>query len=141
MVDIWFSPITVDALNERNQGTLASLCNITFTKVEQDAVTAQMRISKELLQPNGIVHGGAYCVLAETVASTAANCCIDSHQWVCVGIDLNINYMHAMRQGTVVAIAKPFHFGRSTQVWGVEICDEKGKCISICRMTLAVLAR
>ncbi len=140
MSSIWFSSISVDTLNARNQGTLATLLKITFTKVEPDAVTAQMTISKEVLQPYGIVHGGAYCVLAETVASTAANYCIDASQFYCVGIDLNINYVHAMQRGIAIAVAKPFHLGKSTQVWGIDIHDVSAKRISVCRMTLAVLS-
>jgi uncharacterized protein (TIGR00369 family) len=58
-----------------------------------------------------------------------------------VGLDINTNHIRAMRAGQVIATAKPFHLGKTTQVWAIEIKDEGGKLVSINRLTMAVLTR
>ena len=82
---------------------------------------------------------GASCVLAETVGSTAAQYCVDKEKHYCVGLDINTNHIRSVRSGYVIAIAKPFHLGRSTQVWSIEIKNEEGKLVSVNRLTMAVL--
>jgi uncharacterized protein (TIGR00369 family) len=56
-----------------------------------------------------------------------------------VGLDINTNHVRAMREGFVLGTAKPFHLGKSTQVWGIDIRDEGGKLVSVTRLTMAVL--
>ncbi len=87
----------------------------------------------------GIMHGGASAALAETVASAAANFCIDLDQKVCVGLNIHTNHMKAVKSGPVEAIAKPLHLGRSTQVWEIEIYSPEKKLVSVSRLTLAVI--
>jgi uncharacterized protein (TIGR00369 family) len=88
----------------------------------------------------GIVHGGATAALAETVASAAANYCVDPGK-VCVGLDLNINHIRAVSGGFVTAVAKPLHLGKTTQVWEIKIMNEAGQLISAARLTIAILSR
>jgi len=79
--------------------------------------------------------------LAETVGSVAANYCVDLSRQYCVGLDINTNHIRSARAGFVYATAKPFHIGRITQVWSIEIVDEDKRLISINRLTMAVLDR
>ena len=99
-----------------------------------------MPIDHRTKQPIGIMHGGASCALAETVGSTAANFCVDD-SYYCVGLDINVNHIRAMRSGYVIATTKPYHIGKSTQVWSIEIRDEENRMVSASRLTMAVLAK
>lgn len=141
MTHIWRFPITVEMLNQRNAGTLSDHLSIVFTEIGSDFLIARMPVTTNHLQPFGIMNGGASCVLAETVGSVGANCCVDFDKQYCVGLDINTNHIAAVRSGDLLAVGKPFHLGRQTQVWSIEVRDEKGKLISVSRLTLMVLAR
>lgn len=102
---------------------------------------AEMPIESHHLQPMGILHGGSSAVLAETIASVAASCAIDSKTQMCVGLDLNINHLKPVRSGKLIAKTFPYHIGRSTQVWSIEIRDDHGTLIAISRLTVANLEK
>ncbi|OGV26824.1 MAG: esterase [Legionellales bacterium RIFCSPHIGHO2_12_FULL_37_14] len=138
---IWFQPITIEILNKRSQHTLADFLEIKFTEVGEDSLTATMPASTRSKQPLGIVHGGANVVLAETVASTAANVVVDYNNFFCVGLEINANHLRSVKEGLLTAVTKPIHLGRSTQVWQIDIYDDKGKASCVSRMTAAVLSR
>jgi len=138
---IWKTPIDIATLNKRGENTLASHCDITFTEFGDDYLCATMPIDERTKQPIGIMHGGASCVLAETVGSTAANFCVDIEKQYCVGLDINTNHIRSVRSGLVTGTTKPFHIGRSTQVWSIEIVNENNQLVSINRLTMAVLDR
>jgi uncharacterized protein (TIGR00369 family) len=95
-----------------------------------------MQVLPHHMQPHGIMHGGASCVLAETVGSVGANYCVDPQRYYCVGLDINTNHIAAVRSGELIALGKPFHVGRLTQVWSIEVHDEKKKLVSVTRLTL-----
>ena len=139
-MNIWKIQVTAGAANERGKNTMSEHLGIEFTEIGDDFMTATMPVDHRTKQPVGIMHGGASCVLAETVGSTAANLCVEANQY-CVGLDINTNHIRAIRSGVVTAIAKPFHLGKSTQVWGIEIRDEEKRLVSVTRLTMAVLER
>jgi 1,4-dihydroxy-2-naphthoyl-CoA hydrolase len=139
---IWQIPLTVEMLNQRNAGTLSDHLNITFTEIGDDNLIACMPIRAHHLQPFGIMNGGASCVFAESVASVGANCCVDPGAHYCVGLDINTNHITAVPAGKELsAKAKPFHLGRLTQVWSIDIRDETDRLISVSRLTLIVMSR
>ncbi len=138
---IWFAPITPTLLNQRGQHTLADFLDIHFTEVGDDTLTATMPANAKTKQPLGIVHGGANVVLAETVASTAANAVVDFNKQYCVGLEINANHLRSVKEGLITAITRPIHLGRSTQVWQIDLFDQHGKQTCVSRMTAAVLSR
>lgn len=138
---IWKFNITLQQLDERSKGTMAERLGIEFTDIGDDYMTARMPIDYRTIQPLGIMHGGASCVLAETVGSTAGNCCVNPEEAYCVGLDINTNHIRSIRSGYVIGTAKPYHIGRTTQVWAIEIINEEKKLISVNRLTLAVLKK
>lgn len=138
---IWQKEISVEIANTRGRGSLSEMMGIEFTEVGDDYLCARMPVDQRTKQPAGIMHGGASCVLAETVGSTAANFCVNYDQFYCVGLDINTNHIRAMREGYVIGTAKPFHLGKTTQVWGIDIRDERGRLVSVNRLTMAVLKR
>ncbi|MCE0723281.1 MULTISPECIES: hotdog fold thioesterase [Legionella] len=138
---IWFKKITLEDLNQFGKNTMSEFLGIRFIEIGDDFLKATMPVNTRTKQPIGILHGGANVALAETVASTAANAIIDLNQFFCVGLEINANHIHSVKEGEVTAIASPLHLGRSTQVWEVKIFNEKGKLTCISRMTASVINR
>jgi uncharacterized protein (TIGR00369 family) len=137
---LWTIPVTVEEINRRCRNTLCDQLGIEFVEIGDQHMTARMPADRRTHQPMGIVHGGATAALAETVASAAANYCIQIGK-VAVGLELNINHIRAVQTGFVYGIAKPLHLGKSTQVWEIKIENEAKQLVSAARLTLAVLAK
>lgn len=140
-MSIWKTPVDVQQMNDRGKNSMSDHLGIIFTKIGEDFLEARMVVDQRHRQPIGIMHGGTSCVLAETVGSTAAQYCVDFERYYCVGLDINTNHIRSIREGEVIAVAKPFHLGKTTQVWGIEIRDGEGKLVSVNRLTMAVLER
>ncbi|MCF6767799.1 hotdog fold thioesterase [Thiotrichales bacterium 19S11-10] len=138
---IWKTPVSKEDMNQRGEGTLSDLLGIIYTEVGDDYVKAEMPITDKVKQPIGIMNGGASCVIAESVGSCAANYAVDITKEYCVGLDINTNHIRAVYKGKVEAIAKPFHIGRTTQVWSINIYNEADKLVSVSRLTMAVRKR
>lgn len=140
-MSIWFRQFTPADLNQRSLNTMADFLGIQFTEVGEDSLTAIMTVSARVKQPLGIVHGGANVVLAETIASTAANAVVDIERFYCVGLEINANHIRSVNEGVVTAITRPVHIGRTTQVWLIDIYNEAGKQTCVSRMTASVITR
>ncbi len=138
---IWFKKFSIEELNRRGDMTMSEFLGIQFTEVGDDYLTATMPVTERTKQPIGILHGGANVVLAETVASTAANAVIDLERFYCVGLEINANHLRSIKEGLVTAITSPIHLGRTTQVWQINIFNEAGKQTCVSRMTAAVITR
>ena len=124
--------------NERIQGTFAGVLGMEFTHLAPDRVEATLKTRQEHKQPWGIVHGGAVMTLADTVAGAGAYMNIDRGQET-VTVELKINLIGAVRDGTIRAEALPLHRGRTTSIWETRITDETGKLIAVTLSTHLVL--
>ena len=131
--------VTLDAINKRNDNTIASFIGIEVYEIGEDFLKAKMPVNERTVQALRVVNGGSYCVLAETLGSVAANMCLDREKYVALGLDINANHVRSASKGFVHATAKPFHLGRTTQVWEILIRDEEEKLCSICRLTLSIV--
>ena len=138
---IWKMPISHDILNERSKNTLVTHLDIQFETIGDDFLEASMPVDERTKQPIGLLNGGASLALAESVASTAANFCVDQEQAYCVGLEINGNHLYPTREGRVTGRASPLHLGRSTQVWEIKISNAQGRTVCISRMTMAVIQR
>ena len=112
-----------------------------FTEIGPDYLRATMPVDHRTVQTMGILHGGASVALAETIGSVAANLCVDSEKYVCVGQEINANHLRPAATGWVIGLARPIHLGRRSQVWGIELRDEAGRMTCVSRLTIAVLER
>lgn len=111
---------------------------IEITEIGDDYLAGKMPVDHRTVQPFGILHGGASCVLAETLGSIAGQLCVDNGKQIVVGLDINANHIRAVRSGYVYGKASPLHVGRSTQVWEIKIVNESQQLVCISRLTLAV---
>lgn len=140
---IWFGSIpALEEMNKRNAKSLATHMNIACEKVGSDFLEGKMIVSAEHMQPNGIMNGGASCVFAETIASTAANYCIDQSKYIAVGTTISTSHIKPAKKGDILkAIARPRHLGKRSQVWVIEIINQHDKIISITQLTLAIIEK
>ena len=127
------------ALNAMLAGTAPRSLGIVLTEQGEDFLRGTMPVDERTKQPYGLLHGGSSAVLAETLASMAANLCVgDAAHEQAVGLELNANHLRAATSGLVTGTARPLHVGRSTQVWDIRIEDEAGRLVCVSRLTLAI---
>lgn len=138
---IWKRPISLEMLQSFEDKSMPAHVGIEITEVGPDFLRGTMPVDHRTKQPFGILHGGASVVLAETLGSVAGNFCIPENGGYCVGLDINSNHMRPVSEGIVTGTASPFHIGRTTQVWHIEIHNEAGKLVNVSRLTLAVVKR
>src|SRR5690348_16830738 len=100
MNPIWTIPVTIEEINHRCRNTLCDHLGIEFVEIGDQHMKARMPVDRRTHQPLGSVHGGATAALAETVASIAANCCVEKGK-ICLGLDLNINHIRVVSSGFV----------------------------------------
>ena len=124
-MSIWFKPYTLESVQQRGRNTMVEHIGIQITELGGDYLRGIMPVDQRTVQPMGILHGGASIALAETLGSIAANLVIDPEKYYCVGLDINGNHIRAAKGGWVTGTALPVHIGSSTQVWTIEIRDEK----------------
>lgn len=137
-MSIWKRHFTLEDLNATSKNTLVEHLGIEYISFNDESLTATMPVDHRTHQPLGMLHGGASVVLAETLGSIAANYCV-SEEHYCVGLDINANHVRAMRSGFVKGIAKPTHLGVITQVWQIDIVDERDRLVCTSRLTIAVM--
>jgi uncharacterized protein (TIGR00369 family) len=126
-------------MREPLKETLVTTLGMEIIETAKERVVMRMPVGPKVLQPWGLLHGGASLALAETAASIAASNNVDLTRDAVVGIEINANHLRGKRDGVVTAVALPVHVGRRTQVWEVRIADEEGKLVCISRCTLAVV--
>jgi 1,4-dihydroxy-2-naphthoyl-CoA hydrolase len=136
---IWTREISLDAVNERCQGSLIGHIGIEVVEIGDDFLKARMPVDARTKQPAGVLHGGASVVLAETLASWAATFSVDSTRHHCVGLEINANHVRPASSGFVYGTARPVHLGRSTHIWEVRVTNEDDKLVCVSRVTMAVL--
>ena len=121
--------------NDRCKGTLVSTLGIIFTDVGEHFLEAKMKVTPNLHQPAGVLHGGATAALAETVGSSAAAIFSMKKNQMLRGVELSINHVRGISEGYVYAKAVPVHMGRTMQLWKISIIDEDNRDISFAKLT------
>lgn len=104
---------------------------LTYTEVTPDGVRAELTVAPTLLQPMGIVHGGVWCSMVESLASVSA------YKWLSangggnvVGVNNNTDFLRAVTEGTAYGVSEPVHRGRRQQLWLVTIRDDRQRLIA-----------
>ncbi len=137
---IWFKDYTLDYLKKFRSANMGTHIGFEFTEVGPDFLKGRIPVDERTTQPFGILHGGASCVLSETLGSVAAWMTIDPDHYRAVGIEINCNHIRAVTEGYVVGECRAFHTGKRTQVWQTDITEEAtGKRVAISRLTVAII--
>lgn len=120
----------LEKLNTWGGETLGKTLDIIFTNVTEDSLTATMPVTPKVHQPYGILHGGANCVLAETLGSCLSVLNVDIEKFAPVGTNVNSNHLRSKKDGIVTGTATFIRKGRTMHVSEIEIRDEKGELIN-----------
>jgi 1,4-dihydroxy-2-naphthoyl-CoA hydrolase len=139
---IWFNKnIRVDDLFSLGKENMAGWLGIEFVELGIDFLKGKMPVDYRTVQPYGLLHGGASCVLAETLGSIGSSLVIDTERFICVGLEINANHIKSARDGFVTGVAKPIHLGSSTHVWDIRINNANDALVCISRLTVAILPK
>ena len=128
-----------DQDRDRVEMGLIKLLGIRVEEASGDRVVLACPVTGDLHQPYGLVHGGVFATLAETAASIAAALWFGDRGKV-VGVSNHTDFLRAVRGGRLRAEATPLARGRTTQLWQVEIGDERGRLVAHAKVRLQNVA-
>jgi uncharacterized protein (TIGR00369 family) len=115
---------------------LDQLIEAEFGEATADGATMTVPVTSKLLQPQGIVHGGVYCSMVETLGSVAGAIWLGGRGHV-VGVSNQTDFLRAARSGTLHGESTPIHRGRTQQLWQVLISDDDGRTLARGQVRLA----
>ncbi|GAA0987657.1 MULTISPECIES: PaaI family thioesterase [Nocardiopsidaceae] len=115
-------------------GGLGETMGIEVTEASAERVVGRMPVEGNV-QPFGLLHGGASCVLAETLGSIGST--VHAHQFgrIAVGIEINATHHRSATSGHVTGVATPVHLGRTLATWDITITDDRGRKVCTSRLT------
>lgn len=141
-MNIWRNKnISIKDIKGLGKDTMGEYIGIEFLEIGDNFIKARMPVDHRTKQPYGLLHGGASCVLAETMGSIASAMVVDTNRFQCVGLEINANHIRSAMSGFVTGIATPLHLGASTHVWDIRIYDEIEKMVCVSRLTVAIIQR
>jgi uncharacterized protein (TIGR00369 family) len=133
----WTYPSTATEWMDAARGTLLERMGIVLEHVSAELTTGTMPVEGNT-QPAGLLHGGASVVLAETLASVAAQQHAGPDRGA-VGMDVNATHHRAVRSGTVRGEARALHLGRTTAAYEIVVTDEQDRRVCTARLTCMIL--
>ncbi len=113
--------------------------DIKIIAMEDEAFIGTMPVDQRTMQPMGLLHGGASCVLGESLGSIASYLCVDPDKHNVVGLEINASHIRSVNNGHVKGVCKPLSLGKKIHVWEIKIFDEQERLVCVSRMTNAVL--
>jgi 1,4-dihydroxy-2-naphthoyl-CoA hydrolase len=119
----------------------AEMIGVEWVDLDPDNARARISVQPHHLQPFGVVHGGVYASLAESLCSASTYGAVRDEGMVALGQSNDTNFLRAISDGHVNAAAHTRHRGRTTWLWDVEISDDAERLCALVRMTIAVRPR
>ncbi|WP_328413005.1 PaaI family thioesterase [Nocardia sp. NBC_00403] len=119
-------------MTELSKGSFTDLIGLEFTEVTPDVVRGQLTAGPQLLQLAGIINGGVYCTIVETLASVGAGVwfAAQGNEGTVVGVNNSTDFLRAVRAGKVYGESTPLHRGRLQQLWQVVLTDDAGRTVA-----------
>jgi uncharacterized protein (TIGR00369 family) len=114
------------------------LYGLELLDVSDTEAHARVKVRDELRQPAGLVHGGVFASIAETMASVATWLAVHEEGKSAQGLSNQTSFLRPIVDGTIHAVARRRHKGRTTWVWEVDITDDQDRLCALVRMTVAV---
>jgi 1,4-dihydroxy-2-naphthoyl-CoA hydrolase len=128
---------SAEQLNEAIQG-FDRLYGLELLSVSETEVSGRLAVRDEVKQPAGLVHGGVYASIAESLASMATHVAVAGQGEMAMGLSNSTSFLRPVTEGTVNARGTRLHRGRTTWVWDVLFTDDQGRSCAVTRMTIAV---
>jgi 1,4-dihydroxy-2-naphthoyl-CoA hydrolase len=119
-------------------GRLDELLGFELLESSADSCRARFAVEDRVRQPFGLVHGGAYAALAETMVSLATHTAVSQNGDFAVGQSNHTSFLRPVTDGSILAEGRPRHRGRTTWVWDVDFTDDDGRLCATARVTMAV---
>jgi 1,4-dihydroxy-2-naphthoyl-CoA hydrolase len=119
-------------------GTLDATLGFETLEVGEESARARFAVEQKVKQPFGIVHGGAFAAISESLCSGATFAAVHGDGMAAMGMSNLTTFLRPVTEGTVHANARRLHRGRTTWVWEVELTDDRGKLCAVSRVTIAV---
>ena len=116
----------------------AELIGVEVLDAPEGEARGRVAVDDRVRQPYGVVHGGVYASLAETITSRATWLAVREGGMVAMGQSNQTTFLRPIAEGHVNAHARARHRGRTTWVWDVELSDDEGRACALVRMTVAV---
>lgn len=120
------------------EGTFDSLYGLELIAVEVGKVSGYVPVSRAVQQPFGVVHGGVYCSIAESLASIGTWFAVKDEGKIALGVSNQTSFLRPITGGRINGCAEAIHSGRTTWVWDVRLEDDDGRLCAVSRMTIAV---
>jgi len=114
------------------------LYGLELTELADGVVRGQVVVRDELKQPMGLIHGGVYAAIAESLASIGTAVAVATEGRMAMGLSNQTSFLRPITEGTINAVATARHRGRTTWVWEVEMTDDQARLCVLTRMTIAV---
>jgi uncharacterized protein (TIGR00369 family) len=111
---------------------------LSYVEVGPELVRATVPVAPIVQQPAGLVHGGVFSLIAESMTSYATAKTVVGEGNLPVGQSNSATFLRPITEGTIHAVARRRHGGRTTWIWDVEISDDDGRLCAMIRMTIAV---
>jgi 1,4-dihydroxy-2-naphthoyl-CoA hydrolase len=115
-----------------------ALYGLEVLSLGEEEATARVAVRDEVKQPAGLVHGGVYATIAESLTAIATWKVVSQQGMAAHGLSTQTSFLRPIVQGTIHATARRRHRGRTTWVWEVDITDDEGRLCALVRMTVAV---
>jgi 1,4-dihydroxy-2-naphthoyl-CoA hydrolase len=112
---------------------------LTLVSATAQEVVGELTVNESHYQPMGIVHGGVYCAMVETVCSVGAHLAAVAKGRTVVGVDNQTSFLKATRTGVLRITARPLVVGGRTQLWEANVKDEGGALVATGRVRLMCL--
>ncbi len=132
-------PENVLKLINENLGGFNNALGLRFTKATRDEYVAELDINKSHLQPYGLVHGGVYAGMIETLCSTGAALTVWDEGKNAVGLENSTAFLKAVRSGRLRCTARPLVLGKRSHVWEAGIHDDQNRLVATGRVRMMVL--
>jgi 1,4-dihydroxy-2-naphthoyl-CoA hydrolase len=126
---------------ETTPSGFAEEIGVEWVNLDPDDAQARIAVEPRHLQPHGIVHGGVFASLAESLTSMATYGAVREEGMVAIGQANDTTFLRPIADGYINASARQRHRGRTTWVWDVEISDDEGRACALARVTIAVRPR
>ena len=133
-----FPENVVNLINERLSGYNKAI-GLRFVEASPDRFVAELEIDERHLQPYGLVHGGVYAGMIESLCSTGAALSVWNEGKNTVGLENTTAFLRAVRSGTLRGTARPLARGRRSHVWEAQIKDDRDRLVASGRVRLMVL--
>jgi uncharacterized protein (TIGR00369 family) len=130
--------MTINELNDICRNSFVDHIGIRFTWFDGEQIAGEIEIANHHMQPGGVVHGGVYLSIAETIAGAGSQLMVMDEGKTAYGGTVNSQHIAPVTTGTITATGKLIHKGIFKHTWDIEITDEAGKLISISRVTNSI---